>query len=325
MKHFYFYISLPFVLFFTACSSMQFVDIEVQKPGEMTFAPEIVNIGFLNNANAVDSDSSNSVMILALSQFVDEYNFFDEVRPLDAANVDGLISSGYIDESSDIDALVVLDSYNLHAQIDSSMVTLGYTTLRKDSFSLFTNADLSVIGKRGDQLYPPITLNDTLIWTQMRMLDGEFITPPIPVASEMLLEAALSAATKLEKKLVPYWEEQVRWYYTDGSTQMKYASAAAKKNEWDAALTIWNKLYEKEKSDVKKAKLASNIALALEMSDNIQEAVEWISIAEELFPASSQAASYNDGYISDKVRAHAYKKELRQRIADNEKLNIQVY
>jgi hypothetical protein len=69
---------------------------------------------------------------------------------------------------------------------------------------------------------------------------------------------------------------------------------------------------------LKKAKLASNIALANEMLDDVENALTWAEIAYRLY---EEYGNENSG--TDLFRILAFRRELKTRVNDFEKLDRQ--
>ena len=79
-------------------------------------------------------------------------------------------------------------------------------------------------------------------------------------------------------------------YYTGAVYQMRDAEVAVNSNDWDKAFDLWNEVYNSKRGKLKCA-AAFNIALFYEYKDNIQEAMKWIKLAEELTKPDSDMYS----------------------------------
>ena len=81
---------------------------------------------------------------------------------------------------------------------------------------------------------------------------------------------------------------------------------------------MWQKLYEKSKDVKIKAKLASNLALACEMENQLDKAYEWAQMAYSSFCETEGDTS------KDALLLKAYSDVLKERIESDKKLNTQI-
>ncbi len=181
-----------------------------------------------------------------------------------------------------------------------------------DILKVKMDARFSMYSKDGEMLVSPVIYKDSLSWENVRQGDRS-LTKDFPSREQALKLSVLDMADKMVRIFVPYWEKQYRWYYTDeGKTKMKKAQMKAGDNEWKEAAVIWGNLFEEESSDKKKAKLASNIALANEMLDDVENALNWADISYGLFTKTMDKDSEDVRNIT------VYKNELQRRLKDFE-------
>lgn len=337
-----FYLLIPF--FAISCSTVNTLTISVQRPAEITIPLDIATISVVNNAVdqpadighkyfqykrelgvvEVKADSINSILTGALAQFLDEAQFYSRVsfyphalrndqsflqeKPLEASDVQEICESEGADAVLSLDRfLVLLESDKEH--LGGGVETNTLVTRMQAKFSLYT--------KEGERLMSPLAHTDSLFWQEV--VQGDYpLTEPMPSREDALKESAIYMATKMEGSFVPHWEEQNRWFYSGASTQLKQAGLYINSNRWEDALAIWQSLYDTENNSKQKAKLASNIALAYEIGDNLEEALNWINVAQDLLEASQKS---NED--KDLLRAMAYKKGLEIRANDFLTLDLQ--
>lgn len=104
---------------------------------------------------------------------------------------------------------------------------------------------------------------------------------------------------------IPKWESAERKYYTWYPYSAYKADDLVNEEKWVASIPIWDEVYKKEKSWKKKAKCASNAALANEFADDIDNALKWINTAYSLLPSD------NKSDLAKEIKE--YKKTLEQR------------
>jgi hypothetical protein len=181
-----------------------------------------------------------------------------------------------------------------------------------DSLQTDIRVRINIFNPEGKPLARPIQFSHTLTWdVYLKAVDRK------KYLDESLLKKALKAtvaqlADIISDKLVPKWETKDRWYYLLGGDKMSAATNFVNRGEWVKAAKIWGQLYDEEKNEVKLSKLASNIALANEMTDDIENALTWIGIAREHGDKLS---------LGDRERLDSYEKQLKARLVEFKKLD----
>lgn len=329
-----------------SCSSLNFLTIDVRKPAQVTVPISVGNIIVVNNSAVqpedvghkdvmysnesvidVSSDNLNIILTQALAQFMNEEQFFNNVDiynenlgasysflseiPLEKERIQNILAE------TGGDAVLSLDRLIMKSTKNTSNIGNG---LQADNLKVKIDGRLRLYSDEGKLLVPLISYRDSIAWECVR--DGDFyLSEPIPDRKETLENASLYAADQLVSMFIPHWTQQNRWYYTDGNTKMKEASVKAAGNDWAKAALIWGEIYESEKKPRKKAKLASNITLANEMIDDLDNALKWADISYDLFKSTSKKTGENVDV--DLLRISIYREELKQRILDYKILDIQ--
>ena len=309
--------SLAFIiLLLSSCSTMNFITIDVLKPAEAPLNFKGGNLVLADNSETKDSDNTSTVLLNALSQFLNENELFDQVSVY-PQHVDGKIKNEHLNKikkETKADKIIFLTRYDISSSEKTTNSVAGGTSITSDTLWVHVFANFTLYDNLKNET---IALRDSLFWNQISANDVLF-SAPFPEIPDILNETAVYTASKMEKKLIPHWESELRWYYTSSSTRMREAAVAVDGHNWDKALAVWNYLYSTENNKTQKAKLASNMALAYEMKDNLDEALYWIGLAEEYFPDDDKSDNKSD--ISNKKRAKLYGLYLHQRIIDNKKL-----
>lgn len=338
----YCFLSLTFA---TSCSTVNWLTINIQKPAQVTLPVSVQNLAIVNNSITqpsdighksinysnetevnVSSDSLNIILTEALTQFLDEEEFFNSVVLYDQSlrnQNDNFLSEiklspesiRTITNSIGGDIIISLDRLILKSILNTSNIG---NSLTSEELKVNIDANFRLYYPNGQMPLPLINFQDSLSWEAISQHGIYFTENALPSRREALKYATLYTANKMVSMFAPYWQEQNRWYYTDGTTKMQEASVKASANRWKDAALIWGEVYETEKDTLKKAKLASNISLANEMLDDLENALTWINISSDLF--NSLKRKDKD---EDIMRTSLYKKELTQRISDFQKLDIQ--
>lgn len=309
----YIFSTLIAILFLSSCgTSINLQSISVRNPAIVTFPENVTNILIVDNSppykeddkhnhddkkennelGILTGDSARTLLLKSLKQYMSEESYFskvelypyrtnnrsaDEVAPLSKRKVQSLC----IERGADV--LISLDLFTISAHIETENTAYfsNYSILSTRLGTL-----VRVYSNDGSQYTKPIVQLDSLF--REESADWSKIKSNIPEINSMITEIATVGADRLTGKFIPSWQMQDRWYYSGSSSKMKEADKLAKQNKWKAAADIWNSLYEKEKNSKKKIRLASNIALANEYLDDVENAIQWINTAYDLLPEKSK-------------------------------------
>jgi hypothetical protein len=99
---------------------------------------------------------------------------------------------------------------------------------------------------------------------------------------------------------------------------MQEAAGYAANHQWTNAESIWTAEIEKKTKPTDKAKIAYNLAIANEMQDKLELALQWAQNAKDYFKSADPYKNAQEIEITDKYIA-----ELEQRIQNNRLLDLQ--
>lgn len=298
------YISI-FLIFFASCATTNYINIDVKEPAAVTFPVEVKNVLIVNNSASVNddesdkssvltTDSAKAIMLSSLRLFMSEEKYFDTValypvatnkteivdktRPLSPAKVRSIC------RQRKADALITLDLFMVSAQLESENVSYfnDYSFLSSHIGTIF-----KIYNKDGSQLSRPVVYLDSLFLENNT--DWGNRQNSIPQINNLVTDISIKAADNLTSAFIPSWKSQNRWYFSDSSKEMKMASKYVNEGKWAEAAEVWGTLYENENNKTKKIKLASNLALANECLDDIENALAWIDIAYDMLPEKSNS------------------------------------
>lgn len=331
------------LLALSACGSISYVNIETYKPAEITFPSVVSKVLIVNNAVAqpdnsgyeynlmgktqdtarVKADSALFDASRALGMAILETNYFNDVllfhegtRTDDKYLTDKKLSQQTVEslcEESEADAII---------SIDRMLFDMKKTTVMIGSGLFFGTIDVKVAGIM--RAYVPgreaplatVLLSDSVFWNEQAETFEELNTY-LPSPENALREAAKYIANIAAPNFTPHWDNEIRWFYTGGTTEWKQASAYASTQRWEAAEKLWLSINSSTKNQTQKAKSASNIAFSQEMQGNYPEALEWAEKAFALFKREGENTR-NYQLLQNYVIA------LKERIQENSKLNIQI-
>jgi len=341
------YSLLLLLLLFFSCSPVRYISIETRNPATLTFPPEMRRMLIVNNAVEqqevpfesnfrqlpdsikITADSTTFDFCLTLGETLAEFAGFDDVRLLEGGYRRDLQTFfaptltqdevGLLCAEHEVDVVISLDRllFQLKEYADyvygmevNGMVDVEVAGVLRvylpNRISPLTTIELA------DTItpVPELTLeqNDLRSWDILFSHDKTFL----------LRESAKFLAEEARVHFIPYWNEDVRWYYVASNARWKEASAYAVSERWDKALEIWRTLYGQSSSWKQKARLASNIALGFELTDDLNEALKYAELSHQLL----------SGYLGEDdltVKRHElYARVLSHRILEEQRLRLQI-
>ena len=323
------------ILFFN-CAGLRHISIETREPGKIDWSPNVLSVVVVNNvlqqpdhlghqlfrlgqdvpvSMSASSENIARIYTEALAQFIDEEEHFEQVlffteplrsdphffdeQPLMPAQMRELLRESGADAVISLDLLV--------------MQTVVTEQIRQGGFILgemvgHIHSTLRIYKPTMEGILPAVLYSDSLVW---QGFDQSGLIPAysdiLPTREEAMHILAIHAAEQMTKTLSPHWETQTRWFYTTMSSRMREGAAFARGNQWDRALDRWMVAFNSARR-VDKAKAANNVALAHEMLDDLETALEWANKAHELFERHTASQSL------ERRRSQLYIKELERRI-----------
>ncbi|MDR1632098.1 MAG: DUF6340 family protein [Dysgonamonadaceae bacterium] len=139
------------------------------------------------------------------------------------------------------------------------------------------------------------------------------------LVSEMIRYSTTRLSEKLGYFFAPRWESAERIYFVKNLHDMGKTAGYIDKGTWAKAKTDWTNAFETAKKAVDKARLATNIALAYEMTDDFGIAETWAKKAETFFQEASPTKYAKEIKYLDK-----YIESLQERKQNNILLNKQL-
>lgn len=323
----YIIIFITIILSASSCNTLKITTIDVRKPANVTFPSNVTDIIVVDNTPKektskgenklgdipiIKLDSAKSVMLSHLGQFMNGERYFNkveiypyrtngsvsqEVSPLSTRKIQSIC------HESNANALISVDMFTVSGELDTE--STGYLSSYR-IIAAKLGALVRVYSEDGNLYSAPIVLLDSLY--REENLDWSKINSSIPPLNDLIVELSVLAADHLTGKFIPSWQQQDRWYYVNNSSKMKEAAKYAEQSKWKEAVDIWKILFEIEKNTKKKIQLSSNIALACEYLDEIDNAVIWINTAYNLLPPNK------DSDLSNQITTYKNILEKRQNV-----------
>ena len=327
---------------FFSCQSFRVVQIETYNPATISFPHDIRTVMIVNNAaqqpdgvghklvyfQHADTALSISVDSMAyhfcrsLGKEIAESPFFDDVRLCeDTLRRDSVfyrsqpLTVDYVKwfcEAYDVDAIITLDMFFFRTLMYNSD---KFDYINRNRLKIELAGELKTIWPSENVAFT-VPFTDSLIWTMDYYNPVEMFTlQDIQYAMRYLSE---NTGNSMHIHFVPYWSADERWYYTGIASDWKRASAFAAVEKWESAANIWESLFDRTTQKKQKARLASNLALARELTGDFSKALEYAEKACTLYNEMT------DGDDPFRKMQQSYSELLKKRIEDNRKLSDQL-
>ncbi len=144
-------------------------------------------------------------------------------------------------------------------------------------------------------------------WISARGSDYSYYSI-VPTQYTAISRAGAFSADIYLSRITPRFQRESRVYYKSGSSEMKAAKRSVRIGDWDQAQYLWEVEAESAVNDKDLGRAAYNLALAFELKDDFDNALEWID-------ASITAGN---------KRAYAYKEILMQRAHEKKIIDEQL-
>jgi hypothetical protein len=327
----------------TACSAVRYMEISAYNPSETTYPKSVRKVLIVNNALPQPPDTGYEFKILgipqdtcrmnadsalfdacrALGAAIAETDFFDDVllfqdatRKDEAFYADVKLSPETVTslcEETGADAVISFDRLLFDMKKEITAFAEGYV-----AGSIRVDVKGIVRSYLPGKVNPIITalVSDSVFWSEDAYTLEE-LTFQLPAPDEALQIACGIIGSKLYSIFVPHWENEIRWYFTGSGARWKEATAYAISEKWENASERWQYIYNTSSQWNDKARSASNLALACEISGQMEKALEWAEISLNLFEKNK-----GENYAQTHTQQF-YTEALKQRILNDKKLNLQ--
>lgn len=300
---------------FYSCQTINVIPIDYLIPADISFPSQIKRIAVVNNVRQSPGriySETDSLLLAKTNGFYEMYivngdpqvttealaeaiaaeNYFNEVVICDSAlqagktpREESILSKETVGELTkllDVDMLIALEEIQIAVQRQVyPMGEMGY--LGNINVKTYPKVNLYIPNRHA----PLVMINgsDSIFW------EG-FANSPLNartkiISDEQLINEASDFAGSIPiKYMTPHWNTVNRYFFNNGSSEMRDAAFFVQSNNWDKAFTLWERAYETEKGK-KKAKIASNISLYYEMKDDLDKAEEWGKKAVDLMKVAN--------------------------------------
>lgn len=321
-----------------------YTTLDVLRPGKVVFPNEVQHLLVVNNSVVQPKDyghtirlsgekahkseiATDSVALFCLAGLVEqlsEADFFSSVSLLEQSQNRGnlffmeiRLSGAEVDSLCNhyqADAILALNRIAINDLITDYYLPETYQYLAALDVKIATHLSIH---------YPkrirPENLQfiDSLFWEQYNYQRAEAINA-LPNREDAFVDAAIHIGKSIGTQLIPRWEEVDRYFYTNSNKLMKQGLDSLYHKAWNSAIALWEEGFATVKNAKTKAQFAANIAVAAEISGNINKAIAYAQQSIEYFSNSLSLSAY-----SNAIKQGQYLKELQVRKREIEFLDQQ--
>jgi len=336
----------------TACSTVYYMPIEILEPATIEFPAGIERLLIVDNAPAaqpltitgkimtagklqddtlvVSIDSASTVLCSSLGWLIADNSSFADILLLDSSirrtAARDVFAADTFDvhltpdevrqlcEEQGVDAIISLDFLTYTAEQAYYKFNMNDGEYEWVENGLFLDVNLKgVLRMYLPGQDTPFNVNNinTTIHSLLTGLPVLYSTSAENVRYAFYYAVESLAETEYTD-YVSHWVETPRWYYTSFASRWQEGTAFMQRGSWKSAAAVWQSLYNETTKPKVRARLASNLALCNELTDNIPKALEWANEANRL--------SVNVNDTTTRARQQQYVSLLTDRIAKAERL-----
>jgi hypothetical protein len=209
-------------------------------------------------------DSQRFDVVVPLERNIRRFDSYSKLPPMDTASID------QIRKDFKVDAVLVLESFS--EKISGSFELPWRRIIGQLDLTYNSSWNFYQPGQK-----PPILSlfsRDVLSWTGGLDKSHKEGVPQLPSIKDALITGGILSGLDIVDQICPKWVDETRYYYSTGDSIIDAAVPLIKLNKWDEAAEIWKK-YSSDSSISLRSMVEFNLALAAEMTGNLDEAIEW--------------------------------------------------
>ena len=339
------FISLAFgVVFLTSCSEILYTSVDVLRPAKIAFAPNAHNLLIVNNSVTqpseyghrtelvnqktknitIETDSLPIFAVSSLKEEIDAKGFFRNIQllqnsintsklfaavnPLDADSVTKLCTQYNADVILSLDRIKINDDLSEYYSSDKNSF-LAVLEARFES-------SWSVHYPHGTEL-TQLNFKDTVYW-EAESYNRRKAMSDLPKRTDALVDGALNVGKKTVDRLIPYWDKEDRYLFSYPNRYLKKGIDSVYVRNWKSAIDSWQKVLDTSKNSMTLAYACNNMAVAYEISGDINKALEY---------ATQSYYNLGKSYFSEYstfIRISNYIENLNKRKDEIDKLKKQL-
>jgi hypothetical protein len=284
---------------------MLYTTLDVLRPAKVAFAPDANDLLLINNSVVqppeyghrtellydipknipVKADSTSIFCLGALSEDLEGKDFFSSVQlipntinknysffdlpTLSDQKVKELCLANHANVILSLDKIIVADDLteNFLTQNSSFLTTLVFKFETYWSIHYLNRKEVT-----------SVHYTDTVYW-ESESYNRKNAMSDLPDRNDALVDAALNVGHKTVNRFVPYWDKADRYFFNPGVKLMKQGMDSVYVKNWKSAISLWKTEYNSTKNVRIQAQAANNIAIAYEISGDLDNALNYATKA----------------------------------------------
>ena len=297
---------------FSYCSPVKtlYTSIDVLRPAEVVFPTDVNSLLLVNNSVpqphglghttslidgniknvTLNTDSLSLFVLSALNEELENNGFFAKnsllvnsintngdfaiIAPIPAYQVQTLCN----DHSADV--ALSLNSLQVNDALDMSIMQSQFGDFYGYSLGLYAVYDSWWTIQYPDNQKETQLLHyqDTIYW-ESEGDDSQKLLDNFPDRTDALVDGALYVGQKMLNRLIPYWEESDRYLFDLQQPLMQQGMNKVYQRDWTSAIPLWEEQLSKTSKKSQKALIQNNLAVAYEISGDLDKALSSITSA----------------------------------------------
>jgi hypothetical protein len=190
-------------------------------------------------------------------------------------------------EEYNTDALLVLENLALRTVTNYTTGIDDYSFLSSiqyhyASMDFYSRSHWRIYYPKTKSILIDLKMNhDTIYWDNYAY-DLTELFQALPSVKNAAIEAGVKVAYDFSKKITPRWIPKTRYYYVLKRPNIDQSVKHAAEGNWGYALENWLK-YTESGNRIRRSKVMLNVALAYEMTGDIDNAIYWAKESTETF------------------------------------------
>jgi len=337
------------VVFITSCSTpLLYTSLDVLRPAQVAFAPGANNLLLVNNtvvqppyqghiteqlnqkakSVTIPTDSLSIYCLGALLEDVEGKDFFTTINLIpNSTNKSNDFSQIAELDANSVKSLCQANHANVILSLDKIQVIDNMYESYVESFAIDKNTFIATIELQFESTWsihylnkPDVTkvkFKDVVTWESSSDNIKQAVRE-LPKRTDALIDGALSVGRKCVDRFIPYWDKVDRYFYDSKNKTMKQGMDSVYVKNWKSAISLWESAYNTERSRLTKSHAANNLAIAYEITGDLDSALLYartsLSLLGEL-PMSN---------YDSVMRLVSYIEELNTRKKDIDSLKLQL-
>jgi len=322
-----------FSIFLNSCTTLLYTNLDVLRPAKVTFSPEIKKVLIVNNTVVQPYDyghktqlynqkptnltiATDSLSIFCVGSMTEELiqkEFFTSVellpnsknnstdffyvKYLNVDTVKALCNRYKTDAIISLDRIKVIDKISEYYVQEENLYIADLNVNYETQWSIHTPNEIK---------FTATTFKDTVFW-ESESYQRRKVMNGLPERTNALIDGALYVGQNTVKRMIPYWEKVDRYFFSNQSKYIRQGIDSVYVKNWSSAIKSWETCLNKNMSNITRAMAANNIAVAYEITGNIEKAIVFAKLSIEYFDKSmsSDFLTY--------IRVKSYLDELQKR------------